>query len=93
MRTYHVYILSGASGTLYVGVTSNLARRVSEHKLKQTSGFTARYNISRLVYCEAFGQVRAAIPREKQIKGWLRAKKIALINGVNPGWKDLSASV
>ena len=74
-----------------MGVTSNLARRVSEHKSKQVPGHAARYNISRLVYCEAFGDVRAAIAREKQIKGWLRAKKIALINSVNPQWKDLSA--
>ena len=79
MKTYYVYILASASRTLYVGVTNNLERRVLEHRRKLIPGFTARYNINRLVHFEVFGDIRAAIGREKQIKGWLRSKKIALI--------------
>ena len=75
---------------LYTGVTNNLDCRVLEHKKKEIDGFTKKYNINRLVYFEAFGDIRYAIAREKQIKGWLRAKKVALIESVNPGWKDLS---
>ena len=78
---------------LYIGVTNNLARRASEHKEKRIPGFSARYRVSELVYFEAFGDIRAAIPREKQIKGWLRTRKIALIETLNPRWKDLSASL
>jgi len=87
---YYVYILTNHSRTLYVGVTSDLEKRVLEHKQRLVPGFTARYNIDRLVYHEATSDVRAAIAREKQIKGWLRAKKIALIESVNPHWDDLS---
>ena len=90
MKTYYVYILAGKSRTLYTGVTNNLERRVIEHRRKLIPGFTARYNISRLVYFEVFGDVRAAISREKQIKGWDRMKKIELIESVNRDWKDLS---
>jgi putative endonuclease len=72
-------------------VTNNLERRVLQHRDKLQEGFTARYNISRLVYYEAFGDVRAAISREKQIKGWARMRKIALIESVNRDWKNLSA--
>jgi len=90
MRQYYVYIMTNRSGTLYTGVTNDLARRVYQHKHKLVRGFTSRYNIDRLVYSEMFGDVRQAIAREKEIKGWLRAKKIALIEAVNPGWKDLS---
>jgi putative endonuclease len=71
-------------------VTNNLERRVSEHKDKLVPGFTSKYNIARLVYCDTFADIREAIAREKQIKGWLRSKKIALIESVNPTWKDLS---
>ncbi len=91
MKTYYVYILASASGTLYTGVTGYLERRTWEHKQKLVKGFSRRYNITRLVYFEASGDIRAAIAREKQIKGWLRSKKIALIESVNPHWKDLSA--
>jgi putative endonuclease len=91
VRQYYVYIMTNKSGTLYVGVTGNLARRVYQHKHKLFKGFTARYNINRLVYYESTPDVRAAIGREKQIKGWLRAKKVALIEGKNRDWKDLSA--
>jgi putative endonuclease len=82
--------MSNASRTLYIGVTNNLERRVYEHKSKVIDGFTKKYNITRLVYQEATTDVRAAIAREKQIKGWTRAKKIALIETVNPLWYDLS---
>jgi len=90
MKEYFVYIMASASGTLYTGVTGDLERRVAEHKQKLIPGFTARYNITRLVYYESTPDVRSAIAREKQIKGWLRAKKVALIESVNPQWRDLS---
>ena len=80
------------SRTLYTGVTNNLIRRVYEHKNKLVKGFTSKYNIQFLVYYESTPSVHAALAREKQIKGWLRAKKIALINSMNPSWKDLSAA-
>jgi putative endonuclease len=90
MTQHYVYIMASASRVLYVGVTSNLHRRVWAHKQKFIDGFTKRYNITRLVYYEETSDIRAAIEREKQIKGWLRAKKVALIESVNPGWSDLS---
>jgi len=89
-KTYHVYIMSNTSKMLYAGVTNNLETRVFQHKSKQTDGFTRKYNLHRLIYFEAFGDIRDAIAREKQIKGWLRAKKVALIESVNPEWKDLA---
>ncbi len=91
MRQYYVYIMTNRSGTLYTGVTNDLARRVYEHRNKLIPGFTAKYNITKLVYFEITNDVRTAIAREKQFKGWLRAKKIALIASVNPNWDDLSA--
>jgi putative endonuclease len=90
MRTYHVYIMASRSRALYTGVTRDLTRRVSEHKQNLVAGFTSRYKINRLVYYEDFRDTRAAIVREKQIKGWLRSKKIALIESTNPMWQDLS---
>lgn len=90
MKRYYVYILANATGTLYTGVTNNLKRRVYEHKHKLVEGFTKRYNVSRLVYYEETGDIKAALMREKQIKGWLRQKKIKLIKSVNPKWEDLS---
>jgi len=84
--------MSNQSRTLYTGITNNLVKRVYEHKNKLVPGFTAKYNISRLVYFEETGDVRAALAREKQIKGWLRQKKIALIESSNPKWMDLSAA-
>jgi putative endonuclease len=92
MREYYVYIMTNRSRTLYVGVTGDLRRRVYQHKHKLVPGFTSRYNIDRLVYFDCTNDVRAAIAREKQIKGWLRAKKIALIEAQNPHWEDLSES-
>ena len=88
---YYIYILTNYSKTLYTGVTNNLIRRVYEHKQKLIAGFTQKYNINRLVYYEETSDIREAIAREKQIKGWLRAKKIALIESMNPEWHDLSA--
>jgi putative endonuclease len=90
MRDYYVYIVASRSRTLYTGVTSNLERRVAQHKLKLLPGFTSEYRIERLVYFEHCGDIRAAIQREKQIKGWIREKKLALIKLMNPGWCDLS---
>lgn len=89
-RIYHVYLMSNVSKMLYTGVTSDLERRVFQHKSKEIDGFTKKYNIHRLVYFEAFGDIRDAIAREKQIKGWLRARKVALIESVNPKWEDLA---
>ena len=89
-KTYCVYIMSNVSKMLYTGVTNDLERRVFQHKTKEVDGFTKKYNIHRLVYLEGFGEIRAAIAREKQIKGWLRAKKVALIESVNPEWRDLA---
>ncbi len=82
--------MTNKSRTLYTGVTGKLERRVYQHKNKLVPGFTAKYNITRLVYYETTTDVRSAIAREKQIKGWLRARKIALIESVNPRWEDLS---
>ncbi len=82
--------MTNKSRTLYTGMTNNLKRRVSEHKAKQVQGFTQKYNITRLIYYESFNYAQDAITREKQIKGWLRIKKINLIESVNPKWKDIS---
>jgi putative endonuclease len=90
MRQYYVYIMTNGSRTPYTGVTDDLVRRVYEHKNKLIEGFTKRYNITRLVHYEVTSDVQAAIRREKQIKGWLRKKKNALIEAPNPGWQDLS---
>ena len=87
---YFVYIMTNKSGTLYVGVTNNLERRIFEHKNSLIEGFTKKYNINRLVYYEETNDIIAAITREKQIKGWLRDKKIVLIESINPDWNDLS---
>jgi putative endonuclease len=89
-KEYYVYIMTNRSRTLYVGVTNDLTRRVYEHKNKLIPGFTSKYNIQYLIYYESTSSIYAAIQREKQIKGWLRAKKIALIESMNSGWKDLS---
>ena len=90
MAVYHTYILCSATGVLYVGVTNNLERRVLEHKQKLVRGFTQKYDVNRLVWFEPFRDVRNAIAREKQIKGGLRAKKLALIKASNPGFRNLS---
>ena len=92
LKTYYVYIMASKSRALYTGVTSNLERRVLQHRGNLLPGFTARYNINRLVYYEVFGEILAAIAREKQIKSWGRKKKIPLIESVNRDWKHLSAA-
>ena len=84
------HILTNISKTLYTGVTNNLERRIYEHKQKLVPGFTKKYNLTMLVYFEETRDVQAAVQREKQIKGWLRSKKIDLIESKNPDWKDLS---
>jgi putative endonuclease len=90
--TYFVYMLASArNGTLYVGVTNNVARRTGEHKDAKVSGFTRRYGVKLLVWYEVHEDINTAIAREKQIKGWNRAWKIRLIEKDNSGWNDLSA--
>ena len=91
MKQYWVYILTNWSKTvLYIGVTDNLARRLAEHRGKVVDGFTKKYHVDRLVYYEQTNDVNAAIAREKQLKAWRREKKNALIESVNPQWRDLS---
>ena len=91
MNQYHVYIMTNKKhGVLYTGITNDIERRVAEHKHKEVPGFTSRYNLTRLVCYDDFGDINEAIAREKEIKGWLRSKKIALIESMNPEWKDLS---
>ncbi len=91
MKTYYVYILaSQRNGTLYVGVTNNLNRRIIEHKTGVNNGFTKKYGVSQLVYYESFHDINMAIRREKQLKNWKRRWKLALIEKDNPTWEDLS---
>jgi putative endonuclease len=88
---YYTYIVASKSRTLYIGVTSDLHKRIFEHKQQTHKGFSAKYNCSRLVWFDRFLDVRRAIHREKELKGWLRSRKIALIESTNPTWEDLSA--
>jgi putative endonuclease len=93
-RHYCVYMLTNRHNTvIYTGVTNDLPRRLYEHQAKLVKGFTKRYNVDRLVYFEIFDRIDDAILREKQIKAGSRAKKIALINSMNPGWSDLSLTL
>jgi putative endonuclease len=89
-EAYFTYIVASRSHTLYIGVTSDLRKRIFQHKWKEYTGFTAQYNCDRLVWFEQYGEVSAATAREKQLKGWRRDKKIALIEKMNPAWIDLS---
>lgn len=89
-KTYYVYIMASRSLTLYSGVTNSIFRRALQHKRGEIDGFTKRYNINRLVYYGVFHQVGTAIAREKQIKAWTRAKRLALIQSKNPTWQDLA---
>jgi putative endonuclease len=89
VRQYYVYILSSRSRQLYIGVTNDLVRRLDQHR-QHASGFTTKYRIERLVYYEIANDPMVAIAREKQLKGFRRAKKIALIAAMNPAWNDLS---
>ena len=90
VRTYWIYILASRSRVLYTGVTNDLGRRVCKHKQGIIPGFTQKYRVTRLVYFEQFGDIREAIAREKQIKGWVRARKVKLIEGSNAAWADLA---
>jgi putative endonuclease len=90
-RDYHVYILASDSRELYVGVTGNLARRISQHRAGlHPTGYPTKHQTKRLVYCEVTSDVQAAIRREKQIKGWTRRRKLELIETLNPDWNDLA---
>ena len=89
-RIYFTYIVASRSHTLYIGITGNLRKRIFDHKWREHPGFTERYNCDRLVWFESYGEVAKAIAREKQLKGWRREKKIALIEKTNPAWIDLS---
>ncbi len=91
-RSYYVYILTNRAGVLYVGVTNELERRILEHRSGLIGGFTRKFNVTRLVYFEDCGEVEDAIAREKQIKGWRRSKKLALIEALSPQWEDLCHS-
>src|SRR5579885_3496105 len=88
--SYFTYIMASRSHTLYIGITDDLEKRVFQHKWKEHDGFTARYNCDRLVWYESHDQAAKAIAREKELKGWRRARKIALIESMNPIWNDLS---
>jgi putative endonuclease len=90
-RSFFVYIVASPSRVLYVGVTGDIQRRISEHREKLVPGFTAKYNATRLVYFEEYDRADQAIIREKQLKRWARPKKVALIERANPKWRDLSA--
>ena len=88
---YFVYLLTNkTNGVLYTGITSDLERRLYEHRNQLVDGFTKRYHLHKLVYYDCTTDVRSAIAREKQIKGWTREKKISLIESINPNWEDLS---
>ena len=90
VKTYYVYMMTNQSKTLYIGVTNNIQRRVDEHQNERIPGFTKKYRLKKLVYFEEFSDVCAAITREKQLKGWLRKKKVQLIELANLNWNDLS---
>jgi putative endonuclease len=87
---YYTYIVASKSRTLYIGMTRDLHKRIFQHKQKTYEGFSAKYNCNRLVWFDRFLDVRNAIHREKELKGWLRARKIVLIETGNPTWEDLS---
>ena len=89
-KTYCIYILGSLSGTLYIGITSNLHKRAFQHKFHRIEGFTDQYDVERLLYFESFDDVHKALAREKQLKGWRRSKKVALIEALNPHWLDLA---
>lgn len=87
---YYVYILTNKSNSvMYIGVTNDIARRIYEHRNHMVAGFTDKYHVTKLVYVETVSDVRDAIQREKQLKGWTRAKKNALVESANPNWRDL----
>ena len=90
VREYHVYIMTNRSGTLYIGVTNNLLARVYQHRNATSATFTGRYKMDRLLYFESTDDVTAAIAREKELKGWVRRRKVVLIETMNPRWLNLS---
>ena len=92
MKSFYVYVMSSHSRVIYIGVTNDLERRVFEHRSEQVEGFTKKYRCKYLVYFKEYSDPLTAIEREKQLKKWNRSKKIALIESVNPSWKDLSTS-
>ena len=93
-KNYYLYILaSKKNGTLYIGVTGDLIKRISEHKQKAVDGFTKKYNVHNLVYCEVYGDIKEAILREKQMKKWNRKWKIRVIEEKNPEWEDLYSKI
>ena len=92
-KVYYVYILRNRSGNFYIGITSNLIKRVWEHKNKLARGFTQKYNIDILIYYEVYDDPQTAMAREKQLKNWSRKKKIALITKVNPKFEEIVLSI
>ncbi len=91
MQQYYTYILTNSKNkVLYIGVTNNIQRRIYEHKNKTADGFTKKYNVNKLVFYEITNDAKTAIEREKELKGWKREKKNALVESMNPEWKDLS---
>lgn len=90
MNTFYVYIMASKSGTLYIGMTNDIKKRIHDHKKHLIQGFTDKYNIDQLLYVETMSEPNSAIAREKQLKGWRREKKLALIDKQNPDWQDLS---
>ena len=93
-KNYYLYILaSKKNGTLYIGVTGDLIKRIYEHKQKAVDGFTKKYNVHHLVYCEVYGDIKEAILREKQMKKWNRKWKIRVIEEKNPEWEDLYSKI
>ncbi len=93
-KTYYVYLLASLSRVLYVGMTSDLERRLAQHRRGvDPAAFTRRYRVTRLVYVEAHGEASAAVARERSLKGWRRTRKVALIEARNPGWHDLAPEV
>ena len=94
MNQYYVYILTNWNNkVMYIGVTNDLSRRIYEHRNKLVKSFTSRYNVDKLVYYEYTSDVKAAIEREKQLKGWVRKRKNALVEQMNPKWNDLSGEL
>ena len=89
-KTYYVYIMSSQRRVLYIGITGHIERRVRQHKSHALGRFTAKYNVTNLVYFERFGSVGKALRREKELKDWRRERKVALIETENPKWRDLS---
>ena len=90
MDAYYIYMMTNSAGVLYIGITNNMSLRLWQHVHDRVPGFSSRYNLDRLVFYEVFPTAREAIARKKQLKGWRREKKTALIHTLNPSWRDLS---